>query len=72
MEAQDFAIQKTYAGEFDATVTAFRRGAFLLDVQISQFATGCLDHADFVGAGVVAIQKSNCQLTAYLSSFLQP
>lgn len=44
----------TYAGQLRATVTAFGRGALLLDVQISQLAAGRLDHSDAVRACVVA------------------
>ena len=44
----------TDAGEFDAAVTAFRRGAAFLDVLVSEFSAGGFDDADFVGARIVA------------------
>jgi hypothetical protein len=43
----------TYTWELHAAVTAFRRAALLLDVQVSELAAGGLDHTDFVGPRVV-------------------
>lgn len=43
----------TYAWQLGAAVTAFRRSALLLDVQVSQLTTGSLHNADLVALGVV-------------------
>lgn len=57
---QDLLLQKvhtgqTYTWELDATVTAFRGSASLLDVKNSQLAAGSLDNACVVRLGVVAV-----------------
>jgi len=44
----------TYTRELDAAVTTFRCSSLLLDVEVSELATGGLDYADLVGHGVVA------------------
>jgi hypothetical protein len=48
-------VKSSYTREFCAAITAFRRCAFLLDVEESQLAAGSLDYAGFVAAGVVAM-----------------
>lgn len=48
-------MRGTYAWELGAAVTAFGSSATLLQVQQTEVATGGLDHADLVGAGVVAV-----------------
>jgi len=45
----------TYTGELDSAVTALGGGSALLDVQDSEFTTGCLDDTSPVGRGVVAV-----------------
>lgn len=49
---------ESYAREFVPAITAFRRRALFLDVQVSQFAAGGLDDADFVRAGVVGLSPA--------------
>ena len=49
---------ETYAWQFGTAVTAFRRGASLLDVKVSEFTAGSLADADFVRAGVVWLPPS--------------
>jgi len=44
----------TYTREFDTAVTALRRSASLLDVKVSELATGSLDHTDKVRFCVIA------------------
>lgn len=46
---------KTYTCELETTVTAFRRSALLLDVQVSELATGRPDGASLVGDCVVSV-----------------
>ena len=43
----------SYARELRSAVTAFRRSALFLDMQISELAAGGPVYADFVGLGVV-------------------
>ena len=43
----------TYTWQLHATVTAFRCSALLLDVQVSELATGGLDDTDFVRPRVI-------------------
>jgi len=44
--------------EFDAAVTAFWRSALLLQVQISELASGSLDNADLVRLSVVRLSPT--------------
>lgn len=44
----------TYACKLDTTVTALGSGTLLLDVKVTELATGGLDNSDLVGTSVVA------------------
>ena len=55
----------TYAGKLDTTVTALGSGTLLLDVKVTELATGSLDDSDLVGLGVVA-GSSICQRVCFM------
>lgn len=48
--------KEPYACKFRAAVTALGWATSLLDVEISELATGSLDHANLVGASVVSVR----------------
>jgi len=54
----------TYACKLDTTVTALGSGTLLLDVKVTELATGSLDDSDLVGLGVVA-GSSSCQRVCF-------
>jgi hypothetical protein len=55
----------TYTGKLDTTVTTLGSGTLLLDVKVTELATGSLDDSDLVGLGVVA-GSSSCQRVCFI------
>ena len=48
-------------GELDTAVTTLGSGALLLDVEISELASGSLDYADILARGVVGRSSAVCK-----------
>jgi hypothetical protein len=55
----------TYTCKLDTTVTTLGSSTLLLDVKVTELATGSLDDSDLVGLGVVA-GSGSCQRVCFI------